>query len=225
MSNRISEETKRKQGRCTGHGKDYIPGIFCRELMGIGVTSCFPDWQHGRMIQCLSQGELWWYLKLRWNDDVLDIREQFLLDPSRIESIATSMGTRPAQNGKVLMSTDFLVDTTKGLIAINVKTDRKVIEKASDRKLLLLEIERRYWDSLGIPWKLVFKEDLNRIEVANIKDVVRFYDRKNVFDDYSLAKHLIATKRIIVNMKEEIDYLKLISELKKESIWEEYTKE
>ncbi|MGN1190736.1 MAG: TnsA endonuclease N-terminal domain-containing protein [Candidatus Ornithospirochaeta sp.] len=164
-------------------------------------------------------------MKLRWNDDVLDIREQFLLDPSRIESIATSMGTRPAQNGKVLMSTDFLVDTTKGQIAVCVKDSRKTIEKATKRMLLLLEMEKRYWDSLGIPWKLVFKEDLNRIEVANIKDVVRFYDRKNVFDDYSLAKHLIATKRIIVNMKEEIDYLKLISELKKESIWEEYTKE
>lgn len=225
MSNRISEETKRKQGRGTGSGKDYIPEIMCREIMGKGVSSCFPDWKHGRMIQCLSQSELWYYVILRWNDEVTDIREQFPLDPQKVEYIASALGTHPAMHGRVRMTTDFLVDTTKGQIAINVKNDRKVIEKASDRKLLLLEIERRYWDSLGIPWKLVFKEDLNRIEVANIKDVVRFYDRKNVFDDYSLAKHLIATKRIIVNMKEEIDYLKLISELKKESIWEEYTKE
>ena len=47
----------------------------------------------------------------------------------------------------------------------------------------------------------MFKEDLNRIEVDNIRLVVDYYDHKRVITKVDYIKHLIARKKIVVDMK------------------------
>lgn len=77
---KISEQRKRQEGRGTGTKKDYKPYIQAREINSLGTCSNPIDWKTGRTIELLSQGESALWHILRWNDDVIDIREQYPLD-------------------------------------------------------------------------------------------------------------------------------------------------
>lgn len=215
MGRAISEEGKRLEGRGTGTGALYKPWIKCRELNSTGVATSLPDWKHGRMVELLSQAELWWYVVLRWDDDVIDIREQFPLDKERTDGIARRYGFRPAGNGRVHMTTDLLVSWADGtLTAFSVKTDRTSVMN-NRRTMEKQAIEYEYWKEKGIRWGILYKEDLNPVKVFNILDVVPHYGSEMAHDEFAYIRHLIATKRIIVDMDREIDYGRLIDELHK----------
>lgn len=214
MGKRISEDGKVKEGRGLGTGASYKPWIKIRELNSSGTASSFPDWKHGRMVELLSQAELWAYLKIRWNDSVTDIREQYPIDLTATNSIARRLGFRPAGNGQTHMTTDLLVSIDDGgTMAVSVKAERKGL--AEDRRRMeLLAIEYEYWKACGVPWQIMFKEDLNPVEIRNIRDAVSCYDIRKVTDEYSFIRHLIARKIITVDMTKPIDYRGIIEGLK-----------
>lgn len=221
--NRISDKTKFKQNRGTGFGADYKPWILPNEFNSQGTASYYPDWKHGRMITLLSQAERAVYLHLRWDDRNLDIREQFPLNYDVTTYIAQELGFRTVRNSDMqtnIMTTDFLVSTAAGPYAVSVTHRRKDFEKTKRVKEKTM-IEQKYWESIGIPFLRISREDINEMEVANISDVVPFYDSKFIYDDFSKARHLIATKRIIVDMTKPIDYEALITELKEDTIWQQ----
>lgn len=127
----------RKKG--TGIGKNYIPYISTAKLNSLGTTSVIKDWKTGRGVHCLSQGEAYWYYILRWDDNNIDIREQYPLEQSETTKIAMEHGFRPAQNGTIMMTTDFLVTKADGTFhAYSVKADRDL----SERTLQLLCVEK-----------------------------------------------------------------------------------
>lgn len=223
MGKAISEEGKLRENRGTGTKESYKPWIKIREINSIGVSTSFPDWKHGRMVQLLSRGELAYYLLLRWNDDVDDIREQFPLDIERTDAIAEKLGFRKKRNGKYRMTTDMLVTMIDGsLFAVSINNTRADLKK-SDRKVELQMIEYYYWKSLGVPWKILYKEDINSIEVENIMDIVSYYNMKTVPDEIGLVKYLIAHKYILVDLKSPIDYKQLIEAVKEDEIWKKYS--
>ena len=159
------------------------------------------DWKTGRGVHCLSQGEALWYYVLRWDDTNEDIREQFPLDMPEVDRIADEMGIARPKSPNFVMTTDFLVTKSDGkLVAYSVKNDRNLTK----RTLELLCVEKAYWLSKGIPFELLFKEDVNRIFATNIRLVTEFYDKNKVFDELSNWKHLIATKQIEYDMEKEI---------------------
>lgn len=80
MSRRISQKTKLKRRMGQGEGADYIPYITTREFNSLGTTALIKDWITGRTVHCFSQGEARWYYILRWDDENIDIREQYPLD-------------------------------------------------------------------------------------------------------------------------------------------------
>lgn len=218
MGRYIKDETKIKQGRGTGVGPYYIPWINCREFNSMGTATSMPDWKHGRMIQCLSQAERWFYYKLRWSDEVTDIREQFPLLPlSETAEIAASFGVQGAFHNQHVMTTDFLVTMASGEnVALTVKAKK---DDVTERVNELLNIEREYWRRRGVKYVIGYKEDLNADEIMNIRYAVGCYNRANVFDDVSLARHLIANKTIQVDMTKPIDYKALVESLKTEELW------
>lgn len=217
MGRAISEEGKILEGRGTGTGSRYKPWIKIREVNSNGTATSFPDWKHGRMVELLSQAELWWYVILRWDDSVEDIREQFPLDLDETTDIARQFGFRPVQDGRIHMTTDFLVTYgNEGIEAFSVKTDRSVLE---DRRTMEKQaIEFEYWKERGIKWSILYKEDLNPVKVFNLLDVVSCYRRESIHDDFTFARHLIATKAIAVDLDNPVDYPGLVEALREEGI-------
>lgn len=66
-------------------------------------------------------GEMLWYYILRWDDENIDIREQYPLDYAKTVEIAESFGLRIPQH---IMTTDFLVTKADGRsVAYSVKTN------------------------------------------------------------------------------------------------------
>ena len=73
-----------------------------------------------------------------------------------------------------------------------------------ERTVELQFVEMQYWEQLGIPWHLTYKEDFNQIYVQNIEIVTSFYDIHSVYDVLSCVKHLIAHKIIVVPMYDKL---------------------
>ena len=210
---RKSEKTKKKQKYGTGTQADYISYIETREFNPIGTTCNVRDWKTGRTVELLSQVEMKvWYL-LRWDDRVIDIREQFPLNKDTTLEIANKFNLKhPMYDGQfVRMTTDFIVTLANGKqVAIYVKygkndwkKNRRTIEKAY--------IEKYYWEEKqNTSFIIVTNDDINQIFYQNIELVVPYYDRKYVHDPYSMIKHLVATKQIKVDMKSQLlDFKKL----------------
>ena len=169
----------------------------------------------------LSQGELHWWYFFRWDDDVHEIREQFALDLDTTRRIAAALGFRhPAENGTdKVMTTDLLVirrDGTKH--AYSVKYSRKILDKK--REVEKLMIEKKYWESEGVEFSLVFSTDLNMTYIRNIMDVVAVYDKDDIYDAIGLARHMIAHGLIKCDMQSApLDYRRIVKEERIDKIW------
>ena len=199
----VSEQRKIKDKRGQGVGADYKPWIYVREIKSEGTSSEPVDWITGRTCQLLSQGEkyLWYYL--RWNDAVKNIYEQYPLDLDTTNNIAINAGIKPMQNGKQHMTTDFYVEYQDGHHeAFSVKDSRSVLD---DKRMVELQfVEMQYWEQLGIPWHIVYKEDLDVIYVQNLEIVTTFYNINDVHDVFSYIKYLIAHKHIEVELHQNL---------------------
>lgn len=186
---------------------EYKPHIKTSQFNSIGTTTVITDWKTGRGVHCLSQGEALWYYILRWDDENINIQEQFPLNMKKINKIFEQLELSKIKNPKFIMTTDFLVTKRDGSkIAYSVKNDRKL----NRRTLELLTVEKIYWMTQNIQYKLLFKEDVNRILSDNIRLIVEFYNPERVVDDVSKAKHLLAIKKVHADLSSralEVGYL------------------
>lgn len=209
---RISEEGKFKEGRGKGTGADYKPWIKIREVSSRGTACTIQDYKHGREVHLLSQGEMYFYYLLRWDDNVVDIREQYPLDLQETKQICDELHWIHPNNGKTHMTTDLLVTYADGsLVAYSVKSDPKDLD--NPRTVEKLHIEEVYWKRRGVKFKLVFKSDVNRVKVRNIMAAVSCYDPKNVQDAFGALRHKIAHKELTVDMDKPIDYRAMLRAL------------
>ena len=152
----------------------------------------------------LSQAEVYTYYLLRWDDSVVDIREQYPLELEDTLKIADHLGYKHPHDRKTSMTTDFLVtyrekDGTKTYKAYSVKASKEILQ--NDRTVEIQRIEMAYWNLKGIPFEIVFKEDMNRIKVGNIEAVMDYWDAKKIKTDIDMIKYLIAHKKMIVDME------------------------
>lgn len=210
---KITEARKAKERRGTGEGAEYIPYVFTREINSKGTCYNPVDWKHGRQMQFLSQGELYAYYIMRWNDKVVDIREQFPLELEKTLEIADYYNIKHPKDRITRMTTDMLVFYQDGTCeAISVKVSKKELDNV--RVVEKLTIEKKYWESFGISFKMVFKEEnINRILANNIRLVTDFYSLSMVYDKVSLIKHMIANKYIKVDMESKIiNFLDLVEQ-------------
>lgn len=201
MSRRPSDKTKKIRKMGTGEGAYYKPYITTSEFNSLGTTSVIRDWKTGRQVHCLSQGEALWYYVLRWNDNNIDIREQFPMDNELTNKVADSLGIKHPVRSTHIMTTDFLVtQKDKTFHAYSVKPDVKSITK---RNLEIMCIEKTYWNAMGCGYDVLLKTDVNMVLANNIRTVTEYYDIDRVFDKCSMIKHLIATKKIVVDLEKE----------------------
>lgn len=208
---RKSKTTKKRLKMGTGTGANYKPYIQVGEFGSLGTASKIIDWKHGRTVHLLSQGEVEAYFLLRWEDDVLDIREQFPLEEDITLQLAEEFGIKhPSHKGKpVTMTTDLLVTKADGDHAYTVKTSLDEI-KVNQRTTEKLYIEKMYWKLKNVDYTIITKEQIDHQKAINIRDVVAHYNNMHYTDDISLLKQLIAHKKIIVDMSKPIDYEALV---------------
>lgn len=207
---KISEKTKIKEHRGEGTGANYKPWIYINELNSQGTSTAVVDYKHGRTIQLLSQGEVYYYYLLRWQDDVIDIREQYPLDLNLTIKISNDLGFKHPKDNSTHMTTDLLVTKKDGTLeAYSIKSNKKILDEP--RTLEKLYIEKLYWEAKHVPFHLKYKSEINRTLIQNIIDVTSCYDIEKVHDIFGAARYKIAHKDIIVDMETApLDYNDII---------------
>ena len=228
MSVRVTVQTKIQQGRGTGTGADYKPWICAREFNSQGTCNNIRDWKHGRSIELLSVAETDVYRILRFDDETDDIREQFpLLDIDIVTKIADHLNVRLPFSTKervfLPLTTDLLVTKTdKSLEAYSVKYDREALivneqdsdmqKKLKQRQRDLLNVQKMYWNSRGVPWYEVYVTDAMRIYSDNIMRSVYCYDYSYLETYDGSEKSLVNAFRCAVAHKLFDDVYELMQE-------------
>lgn len=164
-----------RQGRGQGEGKDYLPWLQVGEFSSQGRSHRLYGIKTDRIHHFFSDLEQEYYYLLSWQDDVIDIREQYPLFPvSDTERIAEELGVKHPQNiglgSSAVMSTDFLITTQRGtqtVLKARAVKYQKELDKLRTREKLA--IERAYWEERGVEWRVVTEESFNRTTSKNIK--------------------------------------------------------
>ncbi len=164
-------ERRFEKGCGQGRLSDYKPFLTVQDVSSKGRSHRVLGAKTNRIHHLLSDLELAVFLSLDWSADVTDIREQYPLQRDNTVTLAAEAGICHPEMGGVnqVMTSDFLVDSpswTHRKFAIQVKyasdvNDARTVEK--------LELERRYWKTLNIPWFLITDRDVSKDAVANIK--------------------------------------------------------
>ena len=160
-----------KEGRGSGRQNEYKPWLTIRDLPSQGRSHRVFGHKTLRTHHLFSDLELAVFLLLEWQKDVTEIREQFPLQIEFTREIAETHGIpHPAMSGvPQYMSSDFLVDTSRPdepRFALQAKYSS---ELQKPRVIEKLELERRYWEHKGVPWRLITEKEIPSTVVANIK--------------------------------------------------------
>ena len=158
-----------KEGRGQGELASYKPWLTIHDLASKGYATRIYSQKTGRIHHLLSHNELYYFCLLDWSPNVKDIREQFPMRLTETLEISSAAGIRHPWDNRshfpYVMTTDFLITTENGLIARTVKEKQEL----SDLRILeKFEIERRYWASCGISWKIVTEDQIDITKAKNI---------------------------------------------------------
>lgn len=206
MGRYISDETKKSRNWGNINSEEAVYHSFktIPETYSYGLSTLVWDWKVDRSVHTFSIAETKVFYSLRWNDAIVEIKEHVPMDLEETKMIAESLGYKIPFSGEKMMTTDFVVTDDRGFkTAINVKASRK---KTSRKSMHYATIEETYWKNHGVKWIQVFGEDLDDLEMMNLASIVQYYDEKNVFDDISMIKHLIAIKELKMPLDEFVDY-------------------
>lgn len=192
-----------KNGRGTGRFDAYKPWLEAKDVKSKAVKSIFYSEKFKRIIHLFSHGEYAIFLQLEWNDNVIEVREQYPLDPYITLDICEQLNIlHPGFTiGGKVMTTDFLI-TYKGTniedhaySALQVKYDYDDLE--NPRTYSKLEIEKMYWIRKNIPWKIVLSKKFNNILDKNLNFL--FPLRNHNFQHEFIASLIHEVKKIMSN--------------------------
>lgn len=160
-----------REGRGRGSGSGYTPWIYIQDFASHGIVSRVKGRTTGRVHHLMSNNELAYFYILDWSDVAVDIREQYpLSDLECAVSAATQAGikypTDQVSGYPYVMTCDFMITTEKGLKARTVKM---TTELSNRRTLEKLEIERRYWMTQGVDWKIITERNISFQKAKNIE--------------------------------------------------------
>ena len=159
------------EGRGQGEGVLYSPWIHIQDFPSRGTVSRILGSKTGRVHHFMSSNEKNYFYLLEWSDDVLDIREQYpLIDIAMAVNLAGKAGIRYPRDSvsgfPYVLTTDFMLTVPRGFKARTIKLSS---ELQNARVLEKLEIERRYWNSLDIDWRIVTEHEIPVKKVQNIE--------------------------------------------------------
>lgn len=196
-----------KEKRGQGFGKDYKPFLTVRDVPSKGRVHRRPALTHNRVVHLLSDLELAAFLIFDWQTAVIDIREQFPLNPEATIDIAKRLGIKhPAYKGVLqVMTTDLLVDFNfngqHSCQAISVKyaeslEDERTIEKQ--------ELERRYWENEGIDWFIFTEHEVPFTLVKNIRWLAPHMHSYDLDEKEQISVFERITQQLEANFEEKL---------------------
>tara|TARA_R110001599_G_scaffold353856_1_gene600425 strand:+ start:174 stop:1004 length:831 start_codon:yes stop_codon:yes gene_type:complete len=157
-----------------GEGKSYKPWLRVQDVKSRGVRSQILGLKTQRTHHTLSSIETEFFYLAEHCDSVIDIREQFPLFPLNLSiKIAESLGIKhpahPVTDVPIIITTDFLLTRKihNEIIydAISVKPEN---ESNDLRVLEKLEIERVWWELIGVSFNFYTGNELTKIQSSNI---------------------------------------------------------
>jgi hypothetical protein len=168
----FNRSLKNKYG--IGEGSGYKPWLRCQDVRSDGVKSQIWGNKTGRVHHLLSSNESEFFYLAEFSDSVIDIREQFPLLPLNVsQKIAATLGVEHPKvpNTRVpnIMTTDFLLTCRKeGRIfykAVSVKPDDGMDQRVAEK----LDIERVWWELLGVEFYFFIGNELTKTQSDNIQ--------------------------------------------------------
>ena len=167
-----------KEGRGQGIGKDYIPWIKVQDIPSKGRSSRVKSWKTERVHHLLSDLETKCFYYLEWQDDVIDIREQYpLIDRSLCMEIAHDNNIKypidPITRTPIIMTSDFMItkihkDKREENI---VRTVKYAKDLEDERTLQKLFIEKEFYNIRNIDWCIVTEKEIPMTLINNIRMV------------------------------------------------------
>lgn len=166
------------EGRGQGEGRHYKPWIQIgrREFSSRGRSHICPKGKCEREHYVLSDLEKLVWLVLEWSAVVVDVREQFPLFPREVcwrlaRDLGISHPYDTSSGTPRILTTDFLcslADPGRSLLAVCVKyeSDLAAMDAGAFARL---ELERRFWEHFGVPWRLVTDRDVPHPMVENLE--------------------------------------------------------
>ncbi len=179
MRIRKTDKCRLKEGRGLGIGSQYIPWIKVHEFGSNGRVSRVKGWKTGRVAHLMSDLEHKCFLNEQFDDQVIDIREQYPLLPlEQTKSIADKLEVihpPKSRKQKTVMTTDFLI-TLKGAPikykAIAVKPKEGLEDARIAQKLA---IEAEYWRLKEIPFEIVTEDEIDEVLAKNLEIMYKDY--------------------------------------------------
>ncbi len=158
-----------------GEGSSYKPWFRVQDVQSCGNSAKIRGIKTNREHHLLSENESCFFYLAEFCDSIIDIREQFPLLPLDLSvKIAKTIGVAhpivPQTKSLHLMTTDFLLTLSDGLNtwyeAVCVKPEDKLKDIRVSEKL---DIERIWWELLGVPFHIFVKTEQNQIRSKNIQ--------------------------------------------------------
>ncbi|EGR1560720.1 heteromeric transposase endonuclease subunit TnsA [Vibrio parahaemolyticus] len=197
-----------KQNYGLGEGASYTPWIRVQDVKSHGHSGKIEGIKSGRTHHTLSEHESCFFYLAEFSDSVIDIREQFPLLPLSLslkisQSLSVEHPKHPITKDPIIMTTDFLLTCSDGqrvwYEAVCVKPREKLSDKRTAEKL---DIERVWWELLGVPFHIFYLSELNQIKSKNIQwitDVKRKKCPSTLNEFRGVAKHLLTIGTMQLN--------------------------
>lgn len=166
-----------KNGFGSGVGQCYKPWLRVVDVPSEGRSSKTQGLTVDRLHETFSDLETALLHLADFSTVVTDIREQFPLFPlDAVQAVAANAGisypTLPGSKTPAVLTTDFVLTLDRGgsesYLAVSVKLSADLRKSRVREKL---EIERIWWNALGVEWKLFTEHNISTNFIDNLISV------------------------------------------------------
>lgn len=206
-----------EEGRGLGEGPLYKPWYMCGEGDSKDESRTLCDPRIGREMHFIRRRDYEAYLRIRWCDDVADIKEYYpLLTVEATTLIARELGIRPYHRGESVMVSTFLITKTNGSrLALDTTTEGSLVR---GRMRDLLHVQKEFWNRAGVVHRVI-DDSFDPIVTSNLETVLAYWDESSVKDEVSLYYHLVSRKAVSVDFSKYIDASYGLYELNGTGVW------
>lgn len=176
--------------------EEYRPLFTAVDFPSHGFRTMFGSWVVKRTMHPVSTPEYEAVLMFHAPGlGVVNMAEQFALDPSLTRAIALELGVNhPAVRGKdIIMSTDLVVTFRRpGAVLERCAYAVKRAQDLNERVIRKLAIEQAYWARRNTRWALLLDVHLPRQLIANMELLIEFAEASRLPCDELTMRQAVA---------------------------------